>query len=258
MEGIVYPGNPDTLRFYGPWNNQPEMSLDRKGFEYQAAEFVRYLSTTHGPEFVSKVWMSAGPDETPFDVIPRLLQANPLQSAIFSSAEPNVPDVYFSRFCRDSYFPETFGSPGFAPELSQRHGPRALTESFDLPRSGGPPSYSLDHLACRYFTLYPSLSSSTIVVKIQTPMHRGQTFIKASVTTVDDWLRPIQHRWLAPSTADLTSPVALLDSGPLSIASPRVDHVVVCVVNCAYVCPTHMISPRLVDSVDFQLIAECC
>jgi hypothetical protein len=176
----------DHFRFLGNWIEKPELSLDAPAANYQAGQFLAYLAKRLGIEFVNRVWMESEERETPIETITRLLSGG----LKLASADPVESDL-FASYCLESWFLTDPAGLMYAPDLYERYGERAITESFAL-RSGESVGTSedpkeqdaLDHLACRYYRFYLNDGIKKVNVELQSSDEAESFPLKAELAIV--------------------------------------------------------------------------
>lgn len=165
IEAWLIPDNFDHYRFFGDWIALPHLSLDTPGAGYQAGRFAHYLSKKFNVEFVNRVWTESEPEEAPLEALERLALE---KGEVFISSSPHVRDIFASGYCLDSWFLNDPESLFYSPELFERFGERALSESFELgPCDEASTEDTLDHLACRYYRFYLSDGASTFHIELR-------------------------------------------------------------------------------------------
>jgi len=139
--------------------DRPEVSLDDWAYRYESGLFVRYLTSRMGPKFLSDVWMTAEPQETPLEAIGHLLGQN----------SSNTCEL-FKEYCIDAFFLWDHTRPAFVPEVYSRFGERAVAERFKL-RLGATVTrdLTLPHLACQYFRVDFAEGVNTVHLQASSP-----------------------------------------------------------------------------------------
>lgn len=171
LEGIVFEGNQDRLRFARTWINQPEWPLDDKRALYQTGMFLHYLYKRFGYALVNEVWLSAARTETPWTAFDRLLR--PLETTLAEA---------FCDYCSAAFFLRDPHSQCYEPEVEERFGERALTESFVLqPDAHERTESQLDHLACRYFRFVLTGGVRRLRVRLLTTTTPENTVLRAEL-----------------------------------------------------------------------------
>jgi hypothetical protein len=230
METCVLPGNLDGLRFAADWVDMPEKPLDDQAARYQTGMFVRYLEKEMKAPFLTRVWTESVRRDTALETLVRLFHG---ERHVFSSADPEVGDFFGSGYCVDSYFFFDSKSPLYAPEIYDRFGERAITESFRLgPGARGEARGALDHLACRYYRFYLKDGATRLRVRLQ-PGSRPtpDTSLKAVLADVTSELTRTQVAAMRRVGPRAGRPLEL--AGELRDLDPgQLDHVVLVVSNC--------------------------
>jgi hypothetical protein len=260
MESFVFPGNHDRLRFGMNWIDQPEMSLDHPRHYYSAGVFVEYLAKRYGPSFVTHIWNYPDlPGKSPDQDLSALgaIEKSLAEKGKFSSKDPKESTTVFSEYCLDSYFLWDNNGLGFLPDLYARYGERAITEGFlvgpgDSPK---PSTYWLDHLACRYFRVNPKDGAQQMYIKMKTFAKNGETFLKAAVASVKTDLSR-GGPWYPSVT--FSDDLAEFSIGPIQVATPELDHLVLVVSHCGYRPPVPLaLGGTPFDDVEFSIEFEC-
>jgi hypothetical protein len=230
METRVLAGNPDYVRFLMNWIDMPEVPLDHSSAKYQAGMFVRYLAKRLGNEFVNDVWVSSEEKEDPLKTIQRLLG----DRFEVVSSDPHVQDLFASGYCMDPYFLWDHESAGLATDVFTRYGERAISESCSL-RAGSSAWETegfLDHLACRYYRIYPKGKIPQMTISLMT--HNGTTVkpLKAEVAIVTTERRRQESRSLLPVATPQPAQNQLLSTTFDNLPVDEIDHLVLVVANC--------------------------
>ncbi len=230
METLVLPGNPDPLRFLMNWSDRPEVSLDSWAGRYGASMFLRHLVKRVDLGFISKWWNDSEETESPPEALVRLLQD---EGQEFSSADLDVPDIFASGYCTDSYFPSGRSSDGFAQKVYERYGGRAISESFVLgPGDHEETTGNLDHLACRYYRFYVREDVGALQVRLETESQGDVGPLNAEIATVTTEMRRGIVKPLRPATADGPAGSVQLSAELAELDRNEVDHLILVVSNC--------------------------
>jgi hypothetical protein len=138
VEGEVFPGHREALRFSLYWDLCPELALTTWGGigGYFAAWFVRFLVRRFGSDLLRRVWDGSEGKFGPLEVLDRLLV----------SRQTSLADVFWD-YCCSGYAPDEV-----APGAEASFGPRSLTETFLAPSGAGGKDF-LAPLACRYYRI---------------------------------------------------------------------------------------------------------
>jgi hypothetical protein len=168
MEGHVFPGNLDSIRFALDWTDHPEASLDNPGFEYQSGFFARYLAKRFTPAIVGRMWTESHKDEAPLEALERLLPTD---------AQSHAPGLcrVFGDYAHDSAFLCDFRCSAAWVDVYLRFGQRAFTHTVCVaPGDTRVFDGRLDHLACRYFRIEPSrqVDRCAITVRVDDALYR--------------------------------------------------------------------------------------
>ena len=217
-EGVVYPGNLDSIRFYLDWSDLPELPLDHKEAEYFSGMFARYLAQKFEPHLISRLWQESAPDEGPLDALRRLTK-EAQSTAIFCHL--------FGDYAHDSYFLWDSRLASFHPDVYLRFGSRAVAENFVLaPGREAHARWTLDRLACRYFRIDVGAGVNELRATVTVPAAvAGQFRCFLSVNGRDN------HRGEVAELKVTGNPVALETT--LSAPAFRdADHIVLTVANC--------------------------
>jgi len=220
----------DHFRFLGDWIEKPELSLDSPVANYQAGQFLAYLAKRLGVEFVNRVWMESEERETPLETITRLLSAGPK----FASADPDESDL-FASYCLESWFLTDPASRMYAPDLYERYGERAITESFVLrgcesvgTNERPEKKHALDHLACRYYRFYPKDGIKQLSVELHSFDEAGRSPLKAELAVVTNENRLGRVIPLRPALDNTNILVAHVNQ----VDPHEHDHFILVVTNC--------------------------
>jgi hypothetical protein len=230
METRVLAGNPDYVRFLMNWIDMPETPLDHSSAKYQAGMFVRYLAKRLGNEFINDVWVNSDPTDDPLTAIQKLL-GNRFRVV---DSDPAVQDLFASGYCIDPYFLWDHESAGLATDVFTRYGERAISESCGLRE--GSPTWSatgyLDHLACRYYRVYPKGNIPKMTINMAT--HNGTPVkrLKAEVAIVTTERRRRDPRPLLPVAAPQPAQNELFSTTFDDLPVDEIDHLVLVVANC--------------------------
>lgn len=234
METVVFTDNSDFHRFTGQWVIRPEVSLDGWNGHYQASMFLRYLGEQFGPEIINKIWTTSGETEQPLHAIERILME--VVGRKFCSPSPEEDDAFASGYCMDSYFLQDATVSRHACDVFTRHGDRSITETLRL--SVDRPIQvkdRVDHLACRYYRLYPRSAVTRIEVQILAEANPVGTTLKAEMAVVTKRMQrgPI-HKLTARSDSDIPDgSVALYGEIP-KFDVDDMDHIVLVIANCGF------------------------
>ena len=233
METVVLKDNDDFHRFLRHWVVLPEVPLDEWNPGYQAGTFLCYLDDMMGPEIINKIWTSSSPTEKPLQAIARVLME---EGCTFSSHSPDDADVFASGYCMSSYFLQDAGNARHVRNLFQRHGERAVSETFCL-SMGDPQSAedSLNHLACRYYRFFPDSRITKLEVNLLADGSRGPTTLKAelAVVTRDKQRGPVYK--LRPASSSASAGGSMRLSAEINQLAPGdIDHIVLVVSNCGF------------------------
>lgn len=181
IESLVLSDNYDHFRLLSEWINSQGESLDNPSARVQTIPFIRYLASRLGVEFVNKIWTQSLPAESPLEALVRMLP----EGERFSSSDPNVRDLFASGFCMDSYFLWDPSSYCFMPQLFQRYGDRAISESFLL---GAGVTVTIenvvDHLSCRYYRFHPKERAARLQIVLSPEGSDTVSPLKAEVAIV--------------------------------------------------------------------------
>ena len=157
-----------------------------------------------------------------------------MQPTLFADADPNARDLFASGYCADSYFTFDVTSDGFSPTVYARYGERIITESFELDRDveASTDELELDHLACRYFRLYPGTDCSQLEVKVHLPEDPdGALPLKAELIGVTRFLARGETAVAAATTEGSGTALALRLDG---FCADTLGHAILVVTNCSY------------------------
>jgi hypothetical protein len=232
METKVLAGNPDYVRFLMNWIDMPETPLDHSSAKYQAGMFVRYLAKRLGNEFINNVWVNADPRDDPLTAIQKLL-GNRFRVV---DPDPTVQDLFASGYCMDPYFLWDHESAGLATDVFTRYGERAISESCGL-REGSPMWSAkgyLDHLACRYYRVYPKGNLSQMTISMATHNGTAVKRLKAEVAivTTERRRKDPRPRPLLPVATPQPAQNELLSTTFHDLQVDEIDHLVLVVANC--------------------------
>ncbi len=141
----------DWMSYALNWCDYPETPVDAEPGWYQAFLFVRYLAAKHGGEaIIGELWRQARVDVDPWQIIEELTG--------------RTRDQLFTDHCHQAYLLNDPQSACYSPEVFQRFGSRAITESWDV---GPGEERSCDGavwgMGCRYYRIYPRGVSSVTV-----------------------------------------------------------------------------------------------
>jgi hypothetical protein len=273
-ESEVLPEISDWLRFTLEWVDRPERSLDDSQAAYQSVMFVRYLTRIMASRrdfgFLTRVWPKSASvwDPVPSEAGPRRFAAvTALDEAIRELAKPlvfcdhQVPDVFASGFCFDSYFLHESGTFGHEPQVFNRFGRRAVTRTWPMRRGtlaaqGAEESYELPGLACRYFRFLPPSDTGRLEVRVRA---RGGHALKAelALARVGDEGCLRQTRTTARRETVAGDDVLVCEQG--SFSQRTCDHAVLIVTNCD-VTPAgdeHAVPSGYPHRVNFTVDAKC-
>ena len=231
MESQTSAGNPDSLRFAMDWSDCPEVPLDSEIAWYQAGLFVRYLHQRFGPTVLSRVWRESDVRESPSTTMDRILQEQP-GGLRFASPDPNITDVFGAGYCVDSYFVR-----GFAPEVFERYGGRAVSESFELgsqERVGVKGRDTLDHLACRYYRFFPRQGTKRIQVVLHSFPPDELSRLRAELVIVGPNFTRGPSIRMQPAPANPVENSFRLEADLSPFDPSSVDHAVLVVANCGW------------------------
>jgi hypothetical protein len=225
MEHFVLPENPESLRFAANWVDWPDVPLDDDRGSYAACMFIRYLVQRFGFGFVARVWTESEKEEKPVVAMQRLLLQ---ENILLSCPDPDSTDLFSSGYALDSYF---LRDKGFARDVYERYGERAIAESFALETASCVgASGLLDHLSCRYYRIYPGKKVRAVRTQLEAQALDEKTWIKVQLAEVTNGL---QQRRVVP----LRRTQALVAANRVSLAAEiediaDLDHIVVVVTNC--------------------------
>ena len=211
MERQLFPQYRNYLEYSLDWCDRPERPLDDGEAWYQSQMFVRYLAALQDEAFLSEVWMCSLPHEKPLEAIDRLLKARGVPA-------DQRADL-FATYCLHSYLLRDPSSYCHAPDVYERHGGRALRESFELP-TGNTIALddALEHLSCHYYRFYRGGRAGAIQFR-WSPAHTHSADLHATAAVVD-----------ADGRRGVTEPLPL--GSPASLLA-EADHVVLVVSNSA-------------------------
>ena len=252
-ESWVLSGNKDWLPFSIGWLDYPERSLNDDAAWYQAALFVRYLNRRMEDAGIlnfsneiwkqsARVWKSvddhskgiSSPTQTltALSAVQMCLEDHEIE---FSSNKMDVDDFFASGFCMDSYFLWDSSSKRSEQEVNARFcGGRAVAECLCVTVDEITESrlWTLPHLACRYFRIYPSHLPVRIRVSVELGGVRACD-LKAEMAFV-------AHGTLARVGKVIRFREEFIDRGHALIADQEpiisdveFDHIIVVVTNCA-------------------------
>jgi Family of unknown function (DUF6055) len=233
METVVLKGNQDFHRFLRYWVTIPEIPLDTPKAGYQASMFLCYLAEKVGPEVINRIWTPPKMKETPLHAIERVLKQ---EGRIFVSPLPD-DDVFASGYCMDSYFLQDPIAACHAKNVFQRHGGRAVSESFCLSADAATQTAEdgLDHLACRYYRFFLDGSITRLQVQLLADSRQGETTLKAEMAIVTKQMQRGRVYKLYPSRPSVTAEGFIHLSAEITEIVPGdIDHVVLVVSNCGF------------------------
>jgi len=256
MESVVFPGNADHFRFLIPWITAPEETLAIEISEDRArsaAPFITYLMRRFGCGILHEIYEVAlrhSDDDPlwPLDAIDLVLRRHDAVLADTSVDE----DVFGSGYCVDAYFLTDVNSGLHNLALFNRHGQRAVTETFSTrpPVRAAAGSDPVSHLGCRYFRFRPEAGKPTLNVSVALPNEGAKAYLRGELIRVmEDGTMGIKRaRLLRTDSGDeMAGEMAELDE-------PGIDHVVLVVANCAWGKPAEGAPDR--DGITFTVSAE--
>ncbi len=221
-ERLIFPDNPEQLRFSRYWVCQPELCLEAEDWPggYFAGLFIQYLVQRFGHDFLRDVWHRAEEKERPIDTLDRLLREREEGCCL--------GELFGAGYCVDTYL------RSFAQDVFRRFGDRSVTASFRL--SPGETVAlqehdSLDWLSCRYYRLFLQGNVKTLQVVLEAEVPPAECHLGASLVLADGdvtFRRPITLR---PEPAEAGGTLLTRLGGALSFDSDVRDHVVLVVAN---------------------------
>lgn len=154
-EGWVWPGNIDHQRFLLDWRDFPEIPLDAERARYQTQMFVQYLAQRFGQNWLFDLWDHSSED-TPIEAMKDRLPTGLSWETLFADY-----------MCEAYSLCEPNGHL-YAPKIGKRFDVRLLTANVTLQlKSVWCESFTLDHLAGRYFRFELPASATQMQVRLQ-------------------------------------------------------------------------------------------
>jgi hypothetical protein len=172
MEQVCFPGQDDYLRYCMDWVDQPHLPLDSSGLQHTSCMYLKYIDQIfrkpEEPEgkFVSDIWQTTDPDETPCKAIARL--ARDRGHCPVSGALPG-----FAEFAKDSLFLGDPNSHGFSMDVFTRFGPPAIHERLCI---GDNPQCELSHLSAKHFQI---MADPTKPLKLELKQSKPNKYVRA-------------------------------------------------------------------------------
>jgi hypothetical protein len=194
--------------------------------------FLYYLAKKLGPEIVNKIWTMSDKKENPLQAIERILMQE--TGCKFVSPSPNDDDIFASGYCMDSYFLQDVTNAGYIRNIFLRHGERAVSESLYLSLDEEQAvEDGLDHLACRYYRIYPESQVTNLKVRLLIPEDQGPSTLKAELAVVTKQMKrdSVYKLYLVPRSASSKNFIQLF-AEINQIALNDIDHFVLVVSNC--------------------------
>jgi hypothetical protein len=252
MESVVFPKNTEYLRYAMNWCDRPEVPLDSASAGYEAGMFLRYLAKNR-LYTIADAWNHSTKEETALEALIRLMKES---GEVFVSDDAECTLPFFARYCADCYFLWDPSSDGYFPEVYRRYGERAITESIELETAETiKVSGRLDHLACRYYRLYPKRKRTFVKVRLLTSAKLGRTPLKGHVTAVANGSRGM-GRPLASKTKTIADGRIDFEAELTAEDTRQVDYIVLCVTNCGTRSSSLHVNTEHDDGVEYQIEAD--
>jgi hypothetical protein len=225
-EHLVLPNNQDSLRFLLEWVDRPESPLDDYGARFQTGMFVRYLTNSQGPHFLTRLWMESAHEETALAALTRHLGN---EETVFSTPDPDISDFFGTGYCLDSYFFFDPANPLYTPEVHNRFGTRSISESFLVfPGESLSTRDFLAPLSCRYYRVALGSGSQCIRIRILPGENHHPFPLRGHLTVVTPHRRRGPTWVLRPTPGDAAEGPALL-AELTDLDADKVDHLILTV-----------------------------
>ena len=233
FERFLFPKNTNHFQYLQDWADEPEVALDNEAAEYERALFAEHLcrclsdgtlAQEADPRVLADIWTTSERDDSPLDAIATVLSKRTL---VFTSSDVTVADVFGARYCVDAYFLRDW-----AADVYERFRGRAVAASLTCPHgeTSRIESARVDHLACRYYRLYPTDAEGILTVTTKV-IGQNQAMVELKTSLLE--VLPNMTRGEKGSVAVDNDHSTYTCQLP-NFSTEALDHAVLVVANCSH------------------------